>query len=93
MTRGAPARKPFPRPCLFASFEFCVVPVACILRAMDWPAWRIWLAIALLVDAAIGLLGLNTFARFLPARRITRLALAEAAIAVALVIWHFVRRG
>ena len=66
---------------------------AAILARMDVSAWRIWLAIVLLVDAAIGLLGINTFARFLPARRITRLALAEAAAAALLVIWHFGRHG
>jgi len=66
---------------------------AAILTRMDGSAWRIWLAIVLLVDAAIGLLGIKALVRFLPARRITHLALAEATAAALLVIWHFGRQG
>ena len=58
---------------------------------MDLTAWRIWVAIALLLDAAIGLLGMNRLARVIAPRRLTHIALAEAAVAIILVLWHFVR--
>lgn len=58
---------------------------------MDLSAWRIWVAIAMLLDAAIGLLGMNRLARVIAPRRLTRIALAEAAIAIVLVLWHFAR--
>ena len=54
-------------------------------------AWRIWLAILLLIDAGIGLLGLPRFEKFIPARLLTRIALSEATIALGLVLWHFLR--
>ena len=60
-----------------------------ITSPMD--AWRIWLAILLLIDAGIGLLGLPRFEKFIPARLLTRIALTEAAIALGLVLWHFLR--
>lgn len=59
---------------------------------MDGSAWRIWVAIVLLVDASVGLLGLHRLARFIAPRRIARIALAEAAVALALVAWHVLRR-
>jgi hypothetical protein len=58
---------------------------------MDGSAWRIWVAIVLLLDAAIGLLGMNRLAKVIAPRRLTFIALAEAAVAVVLVAWHFVR--
>lgn len=54
-------------------------------------SWRIWLAIVLLVDAGIGLLGLSRFADVVPAHTLIRVAIAEAIAAVALVVWHFAR--
>ena len=54
-------------------------------------AWRIWVAIVLLVDAGIGLLGLSRFEKIIPARILTRIALCEAACALALAAWHFLR--
>ena len=54
-------------------------------------SWRIWLAIVLLVDAGIGLLGLSRFASVVPARILVRVALAEAVAAVGLAIWHFAK--
>ena len=54
-------------------------------------AWRIWVAMVLLVDAGIGLLGLSRFEKIIPARILTRIALCEAASALALVAWHFLR--
>jgi len=53
--------------------------------------WRIWLAIVLLIDAGIGLLGLPRFEKIMSARTLTRIALTEAALAVLLVAWHFAR--
>lgn len=54
-------------------------------------SWRIWVAIVLLVDAGIGLLGLPRFEKLIPARLLTRIALVEAGLALALVAWHFLR--
>jgi hypothetical protein len=54
-------------------------------------SWRIWVAIVLLVDAGIGLLGLSRFASLIPARLLIRIAVAEAVGAIALVVWHFAR--
>ena len=54
-------------------------------------SWRIWVAIVLLVDAGIGLLGLSRFASIIPARLLVRIALAEALLAVILTAWHFLR--
>ena len=59
------------------------------LTYMD--SWRMWMAIVLLVDAGIGLLGLPRFEKIIPARLLTRIALIEAALALALVLWHFLR--
>ena len=50
-----------------------------------------WMAIVLLVDAGIGLLGLPRFEKIIPARLLTRIAMIEAALALALVAWHFLR--
>lgn len=72
-------------------FHRCDGEVLRHTAGMDGSAWRIWLAILMLIDAAVGLLGLNTFARFLPAQRITRIAFAEGLIAIALVAWHYAR--
>lgn len=52
-------------------------------------SWRIWLAIVLLIDAGIGLLGLSRFEKIIPARLLTRIAIAEALIALGLAAWHF----
>lgn len=54
-------------------------------------AWRIWVAILLLVDAGVGLLGLSRFEKVIPAPILTRIAIAEALAAAALVVWHFAR--
>jgi hypothetical protein len=52
-------------------------------------SWRIWLAIVLLVDASVGLLGISRFEKIISPRILTRLAIAEAVVAVCLVVWHF----
>ena len=52
-------------------------------------SWRIWVAIVLLVDAGIGLLGASRLAAVLPPRLLLRIAWAEALLAGALVVWHF----
>ena len=52
-------------------------------------SWRIWVAIVLLIDAGIGLLGISRFSSILPARLITRIAVIEATLAILLVAWHF----
>lgn len=57
----------------------------------DMETWRLWLAIVLLVDAGIGLLGLSRFEKVIPAPILTRIALIEAALAIAIVLWHFAR--
>ena len=54
-------------------------------------SWRIWLAIVLLIDAGIGLLGLSRFEKLISARLLTRIALTEAVFALGLVAWHFTR--
>lgn len=58
---------------------------------MEGSAWRIWVAIVLLIDAAIGLLGMTRLASVITPRRLTRIAIAEAALALLLVAWHFAR--
>jgi|GEM_PF-5097080 len=54
-------------------------------------SWRIWVAIVLLVDAGIGLLGWSRVASLIPARLLIRIALAEATLALILAAWHFLR--
>lgn len=55
-------------------------------------SWPIWIAIVLLVDAGVGLLGIERFGRTIAPRIIRRVALSEAALAIALVVWHFAAR-
>ena len=50
---------------------------------------RIWIAIVLLVDAGIGLWGENTWQKLAPSINIRRVALIEAAAALAIVAIHF----
>lgn len=50
---------------------------------------RIWIAIVMLVDAAIGLWGEGAWQRLCPSINIRRVALIEAAAALAIVAIHF----
>lgn len=70
-------------------FKFAVTGNSGINAGME--SWRIWVAILLLVDAGIGLLGLSRLERIIPAPTLTRIAIAEALAALALVAWHFAR--
>lgn len=51
-------------------------------------AWPMWVAIALLLDASVGLWNTRRLARVIPPRRLFWIAMAEAGLAVALVVWH-----
>ena len=50
---------------------------------------RIWVAIVMLIDAAIGLWGESAWQRLCPSINIRRVALIEAAAALAIVAIHF----
>jgi len=50
---------------------------------------RIWIAIVMLIDAAIGLWGESSWQRLCPTINIRRIALIEAAAALAIVAIHF----
>lgn len=52
-------------------------------------SWPIWVAIVLLLDAGIGLWNTHRLARVIPPRRLFWIAIAEAALAFALVGWHW----
>lgn len=52
-------------------------------------SWRIWAAIILLLDAGIGLWNERRLSSVLPPRRLLWIASLEAALALALVVWHF----
>jgi hypothetical protein len=55
-------------------------------------SWPIWIAILLLVDAGVGLLNVERFGRVISPRTLRRVAISEAALAIALVVWHFAAR-
>ena len=50
---------------------------------------RIWIAIIMLIDAAIGLWGESVWQRHMPSINVRRIALIEAAAALAIVVLHF----
>lgn len=54
--------------------------------------WRIWVAIILLLDAGIGLWNARRLSDVIPPRRLLWIAVLEAALALALVVWHFAAR-
>ena len=56
---------------------------------MNWGAVRIWVAILLLLDAAFGLWNHERFRESLPKINIARIALIEAAVALILVLVHY----
>ena len=56
---------------------------------MTWENVRIWIAIVMLIDAAIGLWGESSWQRLCPSINIRRIALIEAAAALAIVALHF----
>ena len=56
---------------------------------MTWENVRIWIAIVMLIDAAIGLWGESSWQRLCPSINIRRIALIEAAAALAIVAIHF----
>ncbi|MCZ7592973.1 MAG: hypothetical protein M5U15_12925 [Kiritimatiellae bacterium] len=55
-------------------------------------SWPIWVAIILLLDAGIGLWNAHWLSRLMPPRHILRIAIIEAAVAIALLVWFFLRR-
>lgn len=55
-------------------------------------SWPIWIAIILLLDAGIGSWNADWLSRVIPPRRLLRIALIEACVAIALLIWFFARR-
>ncbi|MCS6772116.1 MAG: hypothetical protein NZ740_08855 [Kiritimatiellae bacterium] len=52
-------------------------------------AWKIWVAILLLLDAGLGLWNAQRLAHVVPPRRLVWIASVEAVIAILLAIWHF----
>ncbi|MBU0679248.1 MAG: hypothetical protein KJ626_14190 [Verrucomicrobia bacterium] len=52
------------------------------------PFW-FWLAIVMMVDAAIGLLGLDYWQKFAPSLNIRLLAMIECVLSICLVVLHF----
>ncbi len=55
---------------------------------MKWDLIIFWLAILLLVDAGIGLWGLNYWQKMVPRIHIKRIALIEAAGALLLLVFY-----
>ena len=51
-----------------------------------------WLAVVMLVDAAIGLWGLNLWQQMAPKLNIKKLAFYETLVALVMLIVYFVRR-
>ena len=50
---------------------------------------RFWVAMLLLFDVAIGLLGLDYWQRFIPSINIRRMILIEAVAAIVILVIHF----
>ncbi|HBA84480.1 MAG TPA: hypothetical protein DCZ95_10335 [Verrucomicrobia bacterium] len=57
---------------------------------MGWTNILFWIAIVMLVDAAIGLWGANVWQKLAPRFPIQRIALIEAAAALLLLTMYFV---
>ncbi|MCF7839080.1 MAG: hypothetical protein K9N49_10675 [Candidatus Marinimicrobia bacterium] len=56
---------------------------------MTWHTIRFWLAICLLLDAAFGLWGFASLQTVIPPNRLRRIALAEAALGLILLAFHY----
>ncbi len=56
---------------------------------MSFAAIRFWLAVVMLTDAAVGLLGARHWQRMAPRVNIQRIALIEAAAALIILAIHF----
>ena len=57
---------------------------------MDFATFRFWTGVLLLVDAGLALLWSEHLARVWPQRRVQRIALVEAAVALIILYCHFV---
>ena len=56
---------------------------------MDFATFRFWTGVLLLVDSGLGLLWSDRLARLWPQARLQRIALIEAAVALAVLYCHF----
>lgn len=57
------------------------------------PVFMFWIAVVMLVDAAIDLWGLNFWQKLVPQVNVKRLALIEALVALVLLMIYFGLRG
>ncbi len=52
-------------------------------------SWPVWISIALLFDAGVGLWNAHRLAAMIPPRRLMWIAALEAALAAGLAAWHW----